>query len=446
MDYILIAAIAFVCLLVVVFFGVLYYIYRFAFAVDKSRGRGPTDMLEGEQYEPYAKGIINNVERILKIPEEKVICTSHDGLKLTGHYYHFADNAPVAIFFNGYRGNVFLDGSGAFCICEECGINILMAEQRGHKESEGKTITFGVKERYDCLKWIEYIIERFGDQTQIMLVGVSMGAATVLMTSGLDLPDNVKGIAADCGYSSPKEILCSVSQQMKISPKLSYPFIRMAAKVFGHFDVEAASATEALKNCKVPVLFIHGDDDRFVPCSMSQKNYEACASEKELYIVPKAGHGLSFSLAERNYRHKMYGFIRKIFGKKTWVKKMDIKNMETRPVVLFDLDGTLLPMNNRGFEKAYFKGLCKTFTEFEPDALVAGIWAGTKAMVLNDGSRANREAFAEVFSEKMGIDYYSKEEYFTEFYKTDFVKCKDECIITEKSRRIIDISITMHKP
>ena len=427
------------CLLAIIFIAVIYGIYLYAFAADKRRERKPTEVFGGEQYEPYAKGIVDNIERILRIPGEKVNCTSHDGLRLVGHYYHFADNAPVAIFFNGYRGSCYFDGSGGFCICEECGVNILLVDQRGHGESQGRTITFGVKERYDCLSWINYIIDRFGRDTEIMLMGISMGAATVLMASGLDLPENVKGIAADCGYSSPKEILCSVSEQMKLPSKLTYPLMRLAAKWFGGFDPEESSAAQAVRNCRVPVLIIHGDDDRFVPCWMSNVIYDACASEKELVIVPKAGHGLSFSLNERGYRSLMFKFVKKLFGEKTWEEKsMDIKNLKGRSVVLFDLDGTLLPMNNKGFEKMYFSGLCKAFPEFEPDALVAGIWAGTKAMVLNDGSVTNREAFAKVFSEKMGIDYYANEEHFTQFYRTDFEKCVEQCVVTERSGQIIE--------
>ncbi|MDY3249218.1 MAG: HAD family hydrolase [Candidatus Choladocola sp.] len=108
-----------------------------------------------------------------------------------------------------------------------------------------------------------------------------------------------------------------------------------------------------------------------------------------------------------------------------------------RPVVLFDLDGTLLPMDNDKFEKVYFKGLCRSITELSPEQLIADIWAGTKAMACNDGSRTNREAFADVFTERSGIDYYRNEERFLEYYRTDFQNCVNACDVSEKSRKIV---------
>lgn len=108
-----------------------------------------------------------------------------------------------------------------------------------------------------------------------------------------------------------------------------------------------------------------------------------------------------------------------------------------RPTVLFDLDGTLLPMDMDLFEKAYFKGLCTVLPEFPPKELVAHVWAGTKAMAMNDGTKTNREAFAEVFSGNMGIDYYEKEDSFLEYYKSGFQKCVETCQVTELSKELV---------
>ena len=188
----------------------------------------------------------------------------------------------------------------------------MVVYQRAHRESGGKTITFGVKERFDCLDWIAYVNERFGENTPILLMGLSMGAATVLMAAGLDLPSNVKGIMADCGFSSPKEILQEVIRKMKYPLRITYFFVRMSARIFGHFDPEEASAVEALKNAKVPVLIIHGDDDRFVPSRMSRDNYDACASAKEILIVPGAGHGLSYCVDAKAYEKAVQDFIDRV--------------------------------------------------------------------------------------------------------------------------------------
>lgn len=292
--------------------GVLLYCYNLAFRRDERRVSKEGEVPEGEQYEVFSDVIMKGANNILNAPYEKVTTTSRDGIKLVGRYYHVKDDAPVSIIFHGYRSNIGTDCNGGYYLSVKNGYNVLVVYQRGHRESGGKTITFGVKERYDCLDWISYVNERFGEDTPILLMGLSMGAATVLMAAGLDLPSNVKGIMADCGYSSPKEILQEVIKQMKYPLRLTYFFVRMSARIFGHFDPEEASAVEALKNAKVPVLIIHGDDDRFVPSRMSRDNYEACASQKEILIVPGAGHGLSYCVDAKAYEKAVQEFIDKV--------------------------------------------------------------------------------------------------------------------------------------
>lgn len=292
--------------------GVLLYCYNLAFRRDEKRVSKEGAVPEGEQYEVFSDVIMKGANNILNAPYEKVTTTSRDGIKLVGRYYHVKDDAPVSIIFHGYRSNIGTDCNGGYYLSVKNGYNVLVVYQRGHRESGGKTITFGVKERYDCLDWISYVNERFGEDTPILLMGLSMGAATVLMATGLELPSNVKGVMADCGYSSPKEILQEVIKQMKYPLRLTYFFVRMSARIFGHFDPEEASAVEALKNAKVPVLIIHGDDDRFVPSRMSRDNYEACASQKEILIVPGAGHGLSYCVDAKAYEKAVQEFIDKV--------------------------------------------------------------------------------------------------------------------------------------
>lgn len=292
--------------------GVLLYCYNLAFRRDEKRVSKEGAVPEGEQYEVFSDVIIKGANNILNAPYEKVTTTSRDGIKLVGRYYHVKDDAPVSIIFHGYRSNIGTDCNGGYYLSVKNGYNVLVVYQRGHRESGGKTITFGVKERYDCLDWIAYVNERFGEEIPILLMGLSMGAATVLMAAGLDLPSNVKGIMADCGFSSPKEILQEVIRKMKYPLRITYFFVRMSAKIFGHFDPEEASAVEALKNAKVPVLIIHGDDDRFVPCRMSRDNYDACASAKEILIVPGAGHGLSYCVDAKSYEKAVQDFMDRV--------------------------------------------------------------------------------------------------------------------------------------
>lgn len=164
----------------------------------------------------------------------------------------------------------------------------------------------GINERFDCLSWVKYICERFGNDVKIVISGVSMGAATVLMAAELDLPENVIGIIADCPYSSPKEIITKVCCDMRLPANLVYPFVKLSAKLYGHFDLEAADAAEAVCHAKVPVLLIHGEDDRFVPCSMSKKIYDAAKSSNSnadiiIETFPEAGHGISFMTDAKRY-------------------------------------------------------------------------------------------------------------------------------------------------
>lgn len=291
----------------------LYFIYRYAFGADAKRLADDTEIPNEEKYKDHVEGVHRNIQAIKDSVFEKWTITARDGTKLVGKYYHQADEAPVVMMFHGYRSSAIRDGMGAFKACKECGYNILMVDQRAHRESGGKCITFGVKERYDCVDWIYEVCRKCGKDVKIILIGLSMGASTVMMATGLDLPKNVKGVIADCGYSTPKDILQTVIRIMKLPVRLAYPVVKLSAKIYGKFDLEGASATEALAKCKVPILFIHGEADELVPCEMSRTNYEACASEKELYTVAGAGHGLSYLTNVEAYMGKFKGFLQKYF-------------------------------------------------------------------------------------------------------------------------------------
>lgn len=251
------------------------------------------------------------VEKLKKIEYEEVYVTSHDGLKLYGRYYHVKDGAPISIGFHGYRGSAFRDFSGGALMVMENGHNLLLIDQRATGKSEGKTITFGIKEKYDCLSWVNYCINRFGEDVKIFLRGISMGSATVLMASGLDLPKNVIGISADCPYSTPKAIIKKVVKDMKF-PSFAYIFITIGAKVFGHFNINDEGAVEAVKRSKIPVILLHGEDDGFVPCYMSKEIYESYNGEKRLFTFSKANHGNSYFVDNERYVKEIIGFTNEI--------------------------------------------------------------------------------------------------------------------------------------
>jgi len=118
----------------------------------------------------------------------------------------------------------------------------------------------------------------------------------------------VVGVLADCGYTSPKEIIKKVIGDMHLPPNLAYPFVKLGAKIFGHFDLEANSPVEAMSRCQVPVIFFHGETDAFVPCEMSRKNYDACISRKKLVTIPNAGHGLAYMVDSERYLNELRDF------------------------------------------------------------------------------------------------------------------------------------------
>ncbi len=254
------------------------------------------------------------ISDILDTPYETVKITSYDGLELFAKYYHFKDGAPLDILFHGYRSFSCRDCCGVFRISKDQKHNILLVDQRAHGQSGGKVITFGIRERYDCISWINYALERFGKRQRIMLIGLSMGAATVLMAVELGLPENVVGIIADSTYTSPKDIVLKVSRDKKLPCTLVAPLLKAGAMLFGHFDLDEMTAEKAVQSCSKPVLFLHGEDDFFVPCRMSRKVFAACAApEKHLVAFNNNGHCANYALNTEKYTRVINDFSKKLF-------------------------------------------------------------------------------------------------------------------------------------
>ncbi len=280
-----------------------YVCYRMAF-YSPARKPLPEDAYpipEGSEYEPYREQMIQWIRRTRDIPHEEVTVRSFDGLTLCGYFYEYAPGAPVELMMHGYRGTPERDLCGGVLRCFRLRRSALVVDQRACGKSDGHVITFGIHEHKDCLTWVDYLTARLGRDCQILLTGISMGAATVLMAGGRELPPQVKGIIADCGYTSPKAIIQKVIVDMRLPPRLSYPFVRLGARLYGGFDLEEFSPIASMKTCRVPVFFIHGQADDFVPCRMSEENAAVCAAEHRLFTVPGAGHGLSYLLDTEGY-------------------------------------------------------------------------------------------------------------------------------------------------
>ena len=263
-----------------------------------------------EQYD----NTIQMIDRLNARPYEHVSIRSFDGLRLSGRYYHVDDKAPLAILCHGYRGTPSRDFCGGADICFQLGMNVLLIEERAHCTSEGHTITFGIKERRDVLSWAEYAVERFGRDVKILLAGISMGGGTVLMASELPLPENVRGILADCPFTSPADIVTEVGRSNGLPMQIAYPLACLAAIVFGGFSLTAADAAESVKAAKIPILLIHGEADELVPCVMSRKIAAANPAQIEFHTIPDAGHGLSYVEDTERYTQLVKDFCSRIFA------------------------------------------------------------------------------------------------------------------------------------
>ena len=288
------------------------YAYKIAFfSPAKDKEKGPP-ILEGTPYDPYREEIGRLYRAVRDREGEFVTVTSHDGLTLSGRYYHVADGAPVDIGFHGYRSNAFIDFLGANALSIHWGHNLLLVDQRAHGKSQGRTITFGIKERLDVLTWLDYVNGRFGPETPILLYGVSMGAATVLMASGLDLPGNVKGIVADCPYSSPLDVIAHVGKSNPLPQWLVRIAAIAGAAIYGGFDLREADAEAAVKEAKVPILIFHGEADDFVLPSMSEGPARVNPEWVERHTFPGAGHALCYMTDTERYWQTVTEFVQRV--------------------------------------------------------------------------------------------------------------------------------------
>ena len=240
---------------------------------------------------------------------QDVYVQSRDGLRLHGFWVPAQNPRGTVLLAHGYRSTPLVDFGLAFAFYHSLGMNILVPQQRAHGESEGEFITFGVRESEDMVCWIEYHNKNFGDY-QLILSGMSMGASTVLYMSDMDLPGNVKCIIADCGFTSPWDILDEIFRKVTHLPStLSLLAADLFARVFAGFSLKEKNTKQILKHARFPVLMIHGTEDDFVPSFMTQQGYDACTGPKKLMMISNAGHGVSFLVDRETYVRGVLSFL-----------------------------------------------------------------------------------------------------------------------------------------
>lgn len=304
--------IAAILLLLILLFS--YGMYHAVFCYPRRKRPDAHYIPDSDLYRAHRDRMLECVEDIEGTPFEEIHIISTDGLQLYGRLYQFREDAPLIIFFHGFHGIYAWDGYGFFRICKENGINILMADERAHGKSEGNVITFGIMERCDCKSWAEYAMKRFGKDTDVFLAGVSMGATSVMMSYELGLPENVRAIIEDCGYSGPAAIVKETIRTRKLPVTPFYQWVKLCASFFGHFDLEAADAVRAAGQSTIPILFIHGEQDSIVPLSMEEELYEACKAKKMLVQIAGANHANSAMTDYETYEKAVLQFIAQVSG------------------------------------------------------------------------------------------------------------------------------------
>lgn len=245
------------------------------------------------------------------IENKKVEVIAKDGIILRGTEYIIDEHSDKwAIVLHGYHSNPDSVLSIGMHFSEK-GYNVLIPSMRASNDSEGQYIGMGWLDKDDLQCWINLIIEQ-NDNAEIILHGSSMGAATVLMASGDELPSNVKAIIEDSGYTSVWDIFASEAKARFNLP--TFPILNMfelVANIRAKYDIKEASAVEQVKKSNVPILFIHGDSDDFVPEYMCEELYEAANCRKDKLIIHNAGHTESRYKEPDTYYNKIFDFFRK---------------------------------------------------------------------------------------------------------------------------------------
>ena len=278
-------------------------------AMQKMKERLKGDGGDNDEIMAFCRELQHQLE---KRPHQVVQMTSYDGTELAGHLFCVERPKRVILAMHGWRSGWARDFGPVADFFRDNDCTVLYAQQRGQGESGGEYMGFGMIERFDCLEWVKWLNANGFGGSRIYLAGISMGATTVLMTAGFpELPENVAGVLADCGFTSAKAEWKYISEN-----NLRVPYDRRCKHVDAlcrkriELDSDAYTTLDAMKTCRVPVLFVHGEADTFVPVEMTLQNYKACRAPKQMLIVPGANHGMSYFWDREGYENAVKSFFR----------------------------------------------------------------------------------------------------------------------------------------
>lgn len=242
-----------------------------------------------------------------------VSVTSFDGLLLKGHYLAHPQAKRTIVAFHGFKTHALFDFGATARFYYENDCNLLLVEQRSHLISEGDHIDLGILTRRDVATWVNYVNSINDPSLPVILLGVSMGAATVMMAQEFPLPSNVKGIIDDCGFSDTWQEVRRFGEVYHIRPiTLLMPLLNLLCKLHMGIDLHEASPKKALEHARLPILMIHGTADELVPIRNSYENYEACTAPKRLIEVEGADHIESFFTEPERYKQEVLDFFERI--------------------------------------------------------------------------------------------------------------------------------------
>lgn len=271
-------------------YGIASYFYNRTMIRSNAK-REKTQEMAGTDWDKYIPHIHECKEKLQECAHEDMYINSEDGLKLHATYFPCEGSKKVVICFHGYTSEGLNDYSTLAIFYKKHGYNLLLVDERAHGKSEGTYIGFGCLDRHDAKLWIEKMVELLGEDCRILLHGDSMGGSTVLMTTGLELPPQVKAAVSDCAFTSAWEVFASVLKNTYHLP--AFPILNIANKMVkkkAGYELDECNAKNEVAKAQIPILFLHGDADSFVPCSMVHELYAACNSAKKLVIIEGAGH------------------------------------------------------------------------------------------------------------------------------------------------------------
>lgn len=275
------------------------------------------EMADMKKWEEYKKIITPNKEWLLAQELEHITIKSRDGLTLHGDFLPSeVQSDKLAICGHGYTGCGLKDCVSIAVFFHRMGYNCLIVDHRAHGKSEGDYVGFGILDRFDMKAWVDFMECRFNGNVRIVLYGVSMGATIAIMTAGISsLSPCVKAVVADCAFTSPYDVFAHILKRDYHMPPFPIMNINdMLCRKKAGYGFRDYSTLDAVKSTGIPMLFIHGRDDNFVPLYMSEQNYEACRSPKDIFIVDNAAHAASYYESKEAYEAKVKNFLEKYVG------------------------------------------------------------------------------------------------------------------------------------